>query len=360
MDEPHSEEYGSIEGDLTNCLSHSHALFKVDNAKVFDIIEQGVRGTDIAPTIAQYRKRWDGRGALKAIIAQHAGIRLWEDMVKSAKEVLGGNRKWTGTTNFTISQFANVLRKAYIALTEAGDHVPIQVPDERTRVTNFMDSFQTTNPDVLAALLSVCQDEHVKRKDFELAASFLIQSCPVEDKKKQKSVAFDANVSGVEKVTPGGPKKSGKGTAVGTTGVELCYYKKDEFVKLSKPQRAEVSAWVKLHPNTGTTGKHKRTDGKESGTPPKRWKSELSALTARSDEMFTALLDAQKVTLEAMQAQTSSTSGKPAQALALSINGLSEEAICTNECAQVLLLRLRSIQKYLHRVNQRSQLPPEG
>ena len=184
MDEPHSEEYGSIEGDLTNCLSHSHALFKVDNAKVFDIIEQGVRGTDIAPTIAQYCKRRDGRGALKAIIiAQHAGIRSWEDMVKSAKEVLGGNRKWTGTTNFTISQFANVLRKAYIALTEAGEHVPIQVPDERTRVTNFMDLFQTTNPDVLAALSSICQVEHVNRKDFELAASFLIQSCPVKDKK---------------------------------------------------------------------------------------------------------------------------------------------------------------------------------
>jgi hypothetical protein len=125
-------------------------------------------------------------------------------------------------------------------------------------------------------------------------------------------------VSGEEKVTPGGPKKSIKGTAVRTTGVELHYYKKDEYVKLSKPQRqhAEVAAWVKLHPNTGTTGKHKRTDGKESGTPLKRWKSELSALTACSDEMFNALLDAQKVTLEAIQAQISSTSGKPAQALA--------------------------------------------
>ena len=345
LNEPHSEEYGSIEGDLTMRLSHSHALFKVDNAEVFDIIEQGVRGTDIAPTIAQYRKRRDGRGALKAITAQHAGIRLWEDMVKSAKEVLGGNRKWTGTTNFTINQFANLHRKAYVALTEAGEHVPVQVPDERTRVTNFMDSFQTTNPDVLAALSSVRQDEHVKRKDFELAASFLIQSCPVEDKKKQKSVTFDANVSGVEKGTPGGLKKSGGGSAVGTTGVELRYYKKDEFVKLSKPQRAEVAAWVKLHPRNGTTGKHKRTDGKEPGTPPKRWKSELSALTARSDEMFSALLDAQKVTLEAMQAQASSTSGKPAQAPAMSMNGLSEEAIRTNERARVSLLRLQSIQK---------------
>jgi hypothetical protein len=143
LDEPHSEEYGSIEGDLTHCLSlsHTHALFKVDNAEVFENIEQGVRGTDIAPTIAQYCKRWDGRGALKAIIAQHAGTREWEDMVKSAKEVLGGNRKWTGTIKFTIAQFANVLRKAYTVLTEAGEHVPIQVPNERTRVTNFMDLF---------------------------------------------------------------------------------------------------------------------------------------------------------------------------------------------------------------------------
>ena len=27
VDEPHSEEYGSIEGDQTHCLSHTHALF---------------------------------------------------------------------------------------------------------------------------------------------------------------------------------------------------------------------------------------------------------------------------------------------------------------------------------------------
>ena len=72
LDEPHSEEYGSIEGDLTNRLSHTHALYKVDNAEVFDIIEQGIRGTDIALTIAPYCKRRDGRGALRAIIAQHA------------------------------------------------------------------------------------------------------------------------------------------------------------------------------------------------------------------------------------------------------------------------------------------------
>jgi hypothetical protein len=147
----------------------------------------------------------------------------------------------------------------------------------------------------------------------------------------------------VEKVTPGGALKK---SAVGTTGVQLRHYKKKDFFKLTKSQRLEVSAWTKLHPNEGNTpGKSKKLDGKESGKPPKKWKSELSALSAHSDEMFSALLDSQKVTLEAMQAQTSSMSMKPAQGSASSINGISEDAIRTNERARVALLRLQSITK---------------
>ena len=167
VDEPHSEEYGSIEGDQTHRLSHAHALFKVDNAKVFDIIKQGVRGSDIAPTIAPYCKLRDGRGALKAIIDQHAGVRVWDDMVKSAKDVMSGSRKWTETTTFTIAQHCNLHWKAFIALGEASDHVPVQIPDERTRVINLMDSFETVDPTVLAALSLVRQDKAIERVNFE-------------------------------------------------------------------------------------------------------------------------------------------------------------------------------------------------
>ncbi len=56
--EPHSEEYGSIEGDQAHRLSHTHRLFKVDNAEVFDLIETAVRGSE----------------ALQAIKNQHAGV----------------------------------------------------------------------------------------------------------------------------------------------------------------------------------------------------------------------------------------------------------------------------------------------
>jgi hypothetical protein len=82
VDEPHLEKYGSIKGDQANCLSHTHALFKINNAEVFDMIETAVRGSEIAPTIVPFRKIRDGRGALKAIKNQHAGVRVWDDIVK--------------------------------------------------------------------------------------------------------------------------------------------------------------------------------------------------------------------------------------------------------------------------------------
>ena len=339
VDEPHSEEYGSIEGDQTHRLSHTHALFKLDNAEVFDIIEQGVRGSDIAPTIAPYRKRRDGRGALKAIIDQHAGVRVWDDMVKSAKDVMSGSRKWTGTTTFTIAQHCNVHRKAFIALGEASDHVAVQIPDERTRVTNLMDSFETVDPAVLAALSSVRQDELLKRVNFEATVSFLIQSCPVVAKQKKKGATFDANVSGVETTGDATSKKP----TVGTTGVQLRYYKKEDFVKLTPPQRKEVAVWTKANPSPGYTKGKKKEGGKGQNKSPKKWKSEISAMTTHNKEMLEAMVDAQKAQMEAMAAQASA--GRSVPGTNSSVQGLAEESIRAHERSKISLLRLQSIQK---------------
>ena len=69
-EEPHSEMYESIEGDLTARLSHAHALFKVDNGTVFDLIESSTCGSDVSPTIAPFRKTQIGRGAMLALKTQ--------------------------------------------------------------------------------------------------------------------------------------------------------------------------------------------------------------------------------------------------------------------------------------------------
>jgi hypothetical protein len=54
--EPHSKMYESIEGDLTARLLHTHALFKVNNGTVFDLVESSTRGSNVAPTIAPFCK----------------------------------------------------------------------------------------------------------------------------------------------------------------------------------------------------------------------------------------------------------------------------------------------------------------
>ncbi len=128
-------------------MSHTHALFKIDNAKVFDVTEMAVRGSEIAPMITPFCKTRDGRGALKAMKNQHAGVRVWDDIIKNAKKVMGGSHKWTRLTSFTLAQHCNLHCKAYIALSKAADHVPVQISDMQTRVTNLMDSLDSCLPD---------------------------------------------------------------------------------------------------------------------------------------------------------------------------------------------------------------------
>lgn len=327
VNEPYSEEYGSIDGDHYNRLSHSHALFKIDNGTIYDIIEHGTRGTDVAPTVAPWRKTRNGRAAMKAVIDQHAGVRVWDDLVKSAKEVLAGGRKWTGQTTFTISQHCNVHRKAFIALTEAQDHVAVQIPDGRTRVTNLIDSFETVIPEVLVALSSVRQDEINKRINFESAAAFLIQSCTVTAKQTKKKEVTWGNLSATQAGPPAKP-------SMGTTGVQLRYYQKEDFLKLTAPQKKEVAAWTKANPGNGK----KKTKKDEKDKPAnKKYKSDISAMTVRNEEMLAAMVaanEAQLLLWETKRPALQNGSGPP-----------EEESIRAHERAKLAVIKLQTIQK---------------
>ena len=319
-------------------MSHTHALFKLDNAEVFDLLETAVHGSDIAPTIAPFRKLRNGRGALQAIKNQHAGVRVWDDIVKTAKEVMGGSRKLTGLSSFILAQQCNLHRKAYISLGEAADHVPVQIPDERTRVTNLMDSLDTVDPTVLAAVSSVRQDEFNKRVNFEAAVTFLVQSCPAAIKQNKKKVSFDASLSAIE-VAPGkGTQKS----KMGTTGVPLRYHPKAEFIKLNRAQREEVAAWVKANPKKGDKRKRDDNDG-TSGSRPKKWNSKLSAISARQEEVMAAMVESQKAGLEAMASSIASLA--PQRSVVASTTPVFTDVTVMNERAHVAMMKLQGILK---------------
>jgi hypothetical protein len=176
-------ETGSIEGDLTACMTHNHPLYKVDN----------VRGHDVAATIAPFRRAQDGRGALLALKSQHAGKAIYNQLVKEAENLLK-NRQWCGATSITLQQHMGLQRKAFITLSEFAEQIPVEVPNKQARVTYLLDSITTNDPNVLAATAAVRQDDADKRVNFENSFTFLAPTCHVTAKVAKKGrVSFDAN-----------------------------------------------------------------------------------------------------------------------------------------------------------------------
>jgi len=179
--------------------------------------------------------------------SQHAGKATYDQLVKEAENVLK-NRQWSGTTSITLQQHMGLQRKAFITLSGCAKQIPVDVPNQRAQVTYLLDSITTTDPNVLAALAAVCQDEVNKRVNFENSFTFLAPTCPVTAKVAKKGrVSFDANISGTNGKTHGGLGGDREKPGKGASGVALRYHKFAEFKNLPKDQQDELVEWNKAN-----------------------------------------------------------------------------------------------------------------
>jgi hypothetical protein len=251
---------------------------------------------------------------------------------------MGGSCKWTGLTSFTLTRHFNLHCKAYIGLSEAADHVPVQILDEQTRVTNLMDSLDTVDPTVLAAVSLARQDDANKWANFEAAVTFLVQSCPVATKQAKKKVIFNASIAtvGVKQGTGLNMPKMGK------TGIPLHYHKKADLFKLSQAQKEEVVAWNKANPRKGVKRPH---DGSvtEGTRPKKKWDYKLFAISAHQEEVLAAMVESQKAGMEAMASSIASMS--PQKNVVASATQAFTDVTVMNKQACVAMLKLQGIMK---------------
>jgi hypothetical protein len=63
QNQPHSNDHGSVEGELEARASNEHVLFRDDNASVYHYLEEATRSTTYAASIKPFQQRKDGRGA---------------------------------------------------------------------------------------------------------------------------------------------------------------------------------------------------------------------------------------------------------------------------------------------------------
>ncbi len=201
-----------------------------------------------------------------------------------------------------------------------------------------MDSLDTVDPIVLAAVSLVRQDDANKQVNFKAAVTFLVQSCPVATKQAKKKVSFDASVAavGIKQGTGLNKPKMDK------TGIPLRYHKKADFFKLSQAQKEEVVGWNKATPRKGVK---RPRDGSvtEGTTPKKKWDYKLYANFARQEEILAAMVESQKAGMEAMASSIALMS--PQKNVVASATQAFTDVTVMNEQARVAMLKLQGIMK---------------
>ena len=225
---------GSVLGDLIARADHNHPLFKSDNATVYGAIEEATRGSIYTTTIKPFSRGKNGRGAWLALLTSHVGNDKWEKIQKDNQAWLI-SAKWNGK-KYALDSFISQHRSKYQQLEEASQHVQFQVPNEHTRVGYLIDSIDNADAALQAAIASVRQNSNDTRDNFEKAAAILLPVDPFEKTVAgKKSISF--NVSAL-----GASNQFGRGE---TTGVDLRWYKADEYAKLSAQEKIELNAWQK-------------------------------------------------------------------------------------------------------------------
>ena len=238
---PYAAIYGALRIEQVARYSHDHPLYSIDNAAVFDDIEEATRGSRYQSSITTFKRTKNGRGAFMALKDQFTGPAVWDKKKSTAMEFLQ-SCKFTGTTNTTLEAFLGQHRSAYVTLQRCLENIRCQLPDERARVQYLLENIQVEDATCRAALSSIRLDDTPTgtRNNFEAAVAFLLPTDPVEMKKtKSKRPLADVSAmtadedSGELKVRNPSNLKNGRGL----TGVEFRYYKPKEYLKLSNEQK---------------------------------------------------------------------------------------------------------------------------
>ena len=245
----YSESHKSVMGELIARANHDHTKYQDDNEKLYSYLEEATRTTQYASSIRPFSRRKDGREAYLALKRQYAGKDKWQAEIKKQENFIH-TRVWKGNTNFSLESFITQHCAAHVSLERCSQSVPHQLPNERTRVIYLMDPIQCSDAAMQAAIAHIksqSEDPNGLGASFEDAAAYLLQFCPVSKKRKSSSVDHNASCVHMENSNSNNNNSQGKEKKLkvnkGKTGVELRYYKPQEYRKLSEAQIEELRKW---------------------------------------------------------------------------------------------------------------------
>ena len=246
---------GSLLSELEARLPHDGPIYKNDNSSVYMKIEEAVRGTSVESTIKPFARRKDGRGAFQALIANHAGEVKYRLISKKRLNLLQ-NIKWNGRA-YPLESHVSNHRQANDELIECSKHIQCAVPGMEQRVEYLIDSLTCTDNTLQAAIGLIRANTNNMRSDFERAASSLIEVDPY--RRSARTGSRQANVSSID-------FSAGRGSS----GVDLRWHPRKDFLKLSKEQKDELSDWLKTDEGKKHKKDHLQTKGSKKDDPKRK------------------------------------------------------------------------------------------
>ena len=186
---------GSLQDQLESRLPHTGPIYKHDNASVFLLVEKAARNTSVEFIVKAFARSKDDRGAVQAIIANHAGEAKYRAIHKKRMNLLQ-NIKWNGRSYPLETHVSNHIQ-ACDNIKECSNHVTVVVPDQSQRVEYLIDSISCSDNTLQASLGLIRANTNSMRSDFELSCSTLIEVDP-HRRGQRNNKTPDANVSEID------------------------------------------------------------------------------------------------------------------------------------------------------------------
>ena len=263
VDKPWSQGKTSVMDELISYFPHEGPAYEADNAQVFNLLAAALSGTSAMASITRHQRSRDGRQAYLDLVTHNLGSAKWEKTVEAAEQVLS-SRVWNGkNSRYPLKVHIARHREAYNDLIRASHQITYVPPNETSRVRYLLTSIQTSDPTLCSAKTTI-QADPTKKDDFEVASDFIMTVAPAPRPPQGRNHRIAAlkstrNNRGKVKI---GPK----------TGVEIRFYRRHEWTKLSKEEQDEVR-------------EHRQEELKQQGTKRKANESESAKIAALETQL---------------------------------------------------------------------------
>ena len=127
--QPYAEVFGSVEEDFIDRATHTHPLYRDDNASLYFYLEEATRSTMYISSIQPFSRRKDGRGAWFTITNQYAGKDKWGAELKKQDDLLH-TYKWKGQSNFSLDKFISQHRNPFVSMQQCAVHIEFKLPND--------------------------------------------------------------------------------------------------------------------------------------------------------------------------------------------------------------------------------------